>query len=158
MAIKKWFVCMSLVLLVVSWGAVTVLAADSVEGYWKTIDDKTNEVKSIVKIWQEDGTLKGRIEKLFPKPGEDPDPVCDKCKGDKKDKKILGMVFMWKFQKEDDEWVNGKILDPENGKVYHCNLELADNGAKLNVFGYIKVLFKIGRTQTWLRASDEDVK
>ncbi len=157
MAIKRWLICGSLVLLMMVVCGVNLVAADGVEGYWKTIDDKTNEVKSIVKIWREDGALKGRIEKLFPKPGEDPDPVCDKCKGDKKDEKILGMVFMWKFENDDGEWVNGKILDPENGKVYHCSLELDDNGAKLNVFGYIKVIFKIGRTQTWLRANETDL-
>jgi uncharacterized protein (DUF2147 family) len=157
MEMKRRFFGVALVLCALMLGGMNLMAADAVEGYWKTIDDKTKEVKSIVKIWQEDGALKGRIEKLFPKPGEDPDPICDKCKGDKKDKKILGMVFMWKFEKDGDEWVNGKILDPENGKVYHCSLELEDNGTKLNVFGYIKVLFKIGRTQTWLRANEADL-
>ena len=157
MEMKRRYWGVALALCAMLLGGMNMMAADGVEGYWKTIDDKTKEVKSIVKIWREEGTLKGRIEKLFPKPGEDPDPICDKCKGDKKDKKILGMVFMWKFEKDGDEWVNGKILDPENGKVYHCSLELEDNGAKLNVFGYIKVLFKIGRTQTWLRATEADV-
>ncbi len=157
MIIKRWQGYGFLFLLAILLCNVHLLAAEAVEGYWKTIDDNTKEVKSIVKIWQDEGVLKGRIEKIFPKPGEDPDPVCDKCSGDKKDKKILGMVFMWKFKKDGDEWVNGKILDPENGKVYHCNLELADSGKKLNVFGYIKVLFKIGRTQTWLRAGESDL-
>jgi uncharacterized protein (DUF2147 family) len=121
-------------------------------GLWKTIDDKTGEVKSIVKIWtSEDGTLKGRIEKIFPKEGEDPNPKCDKCKGDKKDQPILGMEFLWGFSGEGVEWKNGKVLDPENGKIYNCQLEVIDNGKKLKVFGYIKILFKIGRSQIWHR-------
>ena len=66
----------------------------SVEGYWQTIDDKTDEVKSIVRTWiEKDGTLKGRIVKIFPKEGEDPDPVCDKCKGTLKDRRIIGICF-----------------------------------------------------------------
>lgn len=124
----------------------------SVEGYWKTIDDDTKEVKSIVKLWVEDGKMKGRIVKIYPKKGEDPNPKCDKCKGDKKDKLILGMEFMWGYEGSGGEWRKGRILDPENGKVYKSQLELVDNGKKLEVFGYIRVIFKIGRTQTWLRS------
>jgi len=120
-------------------------------GYWKTVDDKTKKVKSLVKIWQENGKLKGRVEEVYPQPGEDPDPICDKCPGEFKDKRVVGLEFMWGFFEEDGNWIKGKILDPENGKVYNCQLEVTDNGQKLDVFGYIKVIFKIGRTQTWLR-------
>lgn len=124
----------------------------SAEGYWKTIDDDTKAVKSIVKLWVENGKMKGKIVKLFPKKGEDPNPKCDKCKGDRKNKLILGMEFMWDYEGTGGEWKNGRILDPENGKVYRSQLEVVDNGEKLEVYGYIKVLFKIGRTQTWLRS------
>lgn len=121
-------------------------------GYWKTIDDKQNDVRSIVKIWvHTDGTLRGRIEKLFPRPDEEPDPVCDKCKGDKKDKPVLGMEFLWDFKGSGAIWKEGKILDPENGKVYSCQLEVLEDGKKLKVFGYIRIIFKIGRSQTWIR-------
>ncbi len=133
-------------------------AAQSPEGYWKTIDDKTNEVKSIVKIWKHtDGTLKGRVEKIFPKPGKDPNPLCKKCKGDKKDKPVLGMEFMWGFHGEGSTWHDGNILDPENGKTYHCQLSVTNGGQKLKVYGYVRVIFKIGRTQTWLRAKSEEI-
>ena len=124
------------------------------EGYWKTIDDKTGEVKSIVKLWiAEDGTIKGRVEKVFPKEGEDPNPVCDECKGDKKDQPVLGMEILWGFEGSDTVWKDGKALDPENGKVYNCQLEVIENGQKLKVFGYIRIIFKIGRSQIWLRES-----
>lgn len=153
---KRRFICGGALLMFLA--GVSFLGANtSFEGYWKTIDDSTEELKSIVKVWKENGELKGQIIKIFPKPGEDPDPVCDKCKGEKKDKKVIGMIFMWQFVKDEDRWVDGKILDPENGKVYHCSLELADGGKKLKVFGYIKIIFKIGRTQTWLRASEKDL-
>lgn len=127
----------------------------SFEGSWKTIDDKTNEVESIVRLWVENGELKGEIVKIFPKPGEDPDPVCDKCSGKLKNVRIIGMNFMWGFSKKGDKWVDGKIVDPDNGKTYHCQLEVIENGKKLKVFGYIKIIFKIGRSQTWLRHEPE---
>jgi len=124
----------------------------SAEGYWQTIDDKTGEIKSIVKVWVDDkNTLNGRIVKIFPKPGEDPDPVCDKCKGRLKDRKIIGMVFMWGFHREGDKWVAGEIVDPENGKQYHCQVYTRNQGKELKVYGYIKFIVKIGRTQTWIR-------
>jgi uncharacterized protein (DUF2147 family) len=124
-------------------------------GYWKTIDDKTGEVKSIVKIWiAEDGILKGRVEKVFPKEGEDPNPICDKCKGDRKDQPVLGMEFLWGFKGFGAVWKNGEVLDPENGKIYSCQLEVIENGKKLKVFGYIRIIFKIGRSQIWIREKE----
>ena len=56
-------------------------------------------------------------------------------------------------QSVDDKNVfeGGEILDPNNGKVYKSKLKLVDNGARLDVRGYIGVPM-IGRTQTWIRA------
>lgn len=132
--------------------------SNSFEGSWKTVDDKTKEVESIVKLWVENGELKGKIVKIFPKPGEDPDPVCDKCSGKLKNVRIIGMNFMWGFSKKGDKWVEGKIVDPDNGKTYRCQLEVTEGGKKLKVFGYIKIIFKIGRSQTWLRHEPEQEK
>jgi len=123
----------------------------TVNGRWKTIDDESGKVKSIVKIWEENGSLKGLIEETFPEPGEEPDPLCDKCTGDKKDQPIKGMIFLWGFKKESDTWKKGKILDPENGKIYKCELKLMDKGDKLEVYGYIRIIVKVGRSQTWIR-------
>ena len=44
----------------------------------------------------------------------------------------------------------GDILDPNNGKVYRVRLKPIDNGAKLEVRGYIGTPL-LGRTQTWIR-------
>lgn len=148
-----------LILILFSMSVYYISAAYvSPEGYWKTIDDKTGEVKSIVKVWKEKGKLKGQILKIFPKEGEDPDPVCDKCKGHLKNKKTLGMVFMWGFYRDGEKWINGEIVDPENGKQYHCQVYTVKNGKELKVFGYIKIIFKIGRTQTWIRTDESSLK
>ncbi len=138
-----------------AWGDTAV---NTPEGLWKTIDDKTNKPKSIVRVWQEDGKLKGKIIKLFREPDEEQNPKCDKCKGDKKDKPVLGMIFLWGFTGKGDFWKKGKILDPKNGKIYHCQLKVKENGKKLHVYGYIRIIFKIGRSQTWLRASEADLE
>lgn len=124
---------------------------ESPVGYWKTIDEETGEVKSIVRIKKSDNILSGKIIKLFPEPGEDPNPVCDECDGERKNQPILGMKFMWGFKGEGEKWQDGKILDPENGNIYNCRLEVIDEGRRMKVFGYIKLLVKIGRTQVWKR-------
>ena len=127
---------------------------EEITGLWKTIDDETGDPKSIVKIYIQDGKLYGDIVKLFRKPGEDPDPICDKCDEDdpRYNQKVLGMTIItdMEFQKDDNEWEDGKILDPKKGKVYDCKLWVEKG--KLQVRGY--VLF-FHRTQEWLRYDGE---
>ena len=127
----------------------TAFAQDaSIVGKWKTIDDETNEPKSIVQIYEKDGKYFGQIKELFRKPGEDPDPVCDKCKdGDpRKDQPTKGMVIIQNLVKKGDDYSGGTILDPKNGKVYACRLWIKDKS--LMVRASIAFIF---RTQTWYR-------
>lgn len=120
-------------------------------GLWKTIDDDTKEAVSFVRVWIENGQLFGKIEKLIRKPGQDPNPLCVKCTGEKKDKPWTGMTIVWGLTQEDGTWAGGHILDPDNGKTYKCKLKVEDGGQKLAVRGYIGISL-LGRTQTWLRA------
>ncbi len=118
-------------------------------GKWKTIDDSTKEAKAIVEIWEHNGKLYGKITKLFRKAGEDQNPKCDKCKGDKKDKPVIGMVILEGLSLKGDEWSGGSILDPDNGKTYKCYIKLEKG--KLKVRGFIG-FSALGRTQYWLPA------
>jgi uncharacterized protein (DUF2147 family) len=126
----------------------TAHAAD-ITGAWKTIDDGNGKPRSIVHIKENGGIYEGAIEKIFPEPNEDPNPVCDKCQGALKDKPILGLKIINQIKKVEDEYKDGTIMDPDNGKTYKCKMWLEDEGKKLKVRGYIGPLF---RTQTWLRA------
>ena len=126
-------------------------------GYWKTIDDKTGKPKAVVEIYEEKGKLYGRIVELIREPGEDLDPICEKCPGDKKGKPIRGMVILWDLKKKDDNtWGNGKIMDPKNGKVYSAKIELAEDGT-LRVRGYLGFSL-LGRTQVWHPLTPEQVE
>jgi len=125
-------------------------AEPGIAGLWKTYSDKTGKVESIVRIVDTDGVLKGTIEKIFPEPNEDPNPKCDKCPGEFKGKPVAGLTFLWDLKREGTSYSTGKILDPEEGEIYNCQIELADGGKLLKVRGYIGVpLF--GRTQVWQR-------
>jgi len=119
-------------------------------GVWKTIDDVSGKERSIVRIVESNGELKGAVEKIFERPGDDPDHLCDKCKGELKDKPVIGMTILWGLKQKGDVWKGGKILDPDNGKTYGCKMELAENGTELNVRGFIGISL-IGRSQTWYR-------
>ncbi|MDD3722317.1 MAG: DUF2147 domain-containing protein [Lutibacter sp.] len=126
------------------------VSAQSIVGKWKTIDDETGKEKSIVEIYQVDGKIYAKIDQLLTK-GEE-NKVCDKCKGDNKNKPIKGMVIIDGLTKDGDEWSGGKILDPKTGKEYKCYLAL-ENPEKLKVRGYIGFAL-LGRTQYWYKVTN----
>ena len=121
-------------------------SAQSIVGKWKTIDDETGRPKSIVEIYLKDGKAYGKITKLFREPEEEQDPICDDCTDYRKNHKVIGMTIITDMVQDDDEWEDGEILDPKNGKIYDCRLWVEDG--KLMVRGYIAFFF---RTQTWIR-------
>jgi len=118
-------------------------------GRWKTIDDNTGKVKSIIDIREENGTLKGTIETLFNPPV--PHPTCYLCAGAKKDQPLVGLQVLWGFHADGAQWSGGQVLDPETGKVYRASMALQDGGSKLRVHGYILIPL-VGRTEYWQRA------
>jgi uncharacterized protein (DUF2147 family) len=126
-----------------------VANGQSIVGKWKTIDDNTGEERSIVEIYEKDGKVYGKIIKLFRKPGEDPDPICDDCDPDdpRYKKKIIGMEIISNMVRSGDEYDGGEILDPENGRVYRCKVWIENKDLKVR--GYWGPFF---RTQTWKRA------
>jgi len=118
-------------------------------GTWTTIDDATGKPKSIVQITESNGTLEGKVLEVL-QSEQGAHPVCKECDGERKDKPVEGMVIMWGVKQDGDEWDGGKILDPKNGKTYKVKLKLLENGAKLDVHGYIGFSL-IGRSQVWER-------
>jgi len=118
-------------------------------GIWKTIDDETHEARALVEISEHDGVLAGRVIELFRRPGEDPNPLCKDCEGERRDQPVLGMTILWNLHHDGDVWDGGEILDPEEGKTYRCRLHPA--GDRLEVRGYIGISL-LGRTQIWERA------
>ncbi|MDM0055843.1 DUF2147 domain-containing protein [Variovorax fucosicus] len=135
------------VVLVASAG--TALAQTSPVGLWRSVDDKTGEVKAEIRVTETGGALAGRIEKTLRKDAK-ADAVCDECSDDRKGKPIAGLEIIRGGKKADgkDVWEGGKILDPENGKEYRASFTPIDGGKKLEVRGYLGPFW---RTQTWNR-------
>jgi uncharacterized protein (DUF2147 family) len=135
--------------LLMAAGFVTLASANSPVGQWHTIDDSTGEIKSLVVIVEQQGQVRGRVEKLLRKDA-DQNAKCEKCSDDRKNKPILGLEIIRGAKKASSKnvWEDGEILDPENGKTYGLRLTPVENGAKLEVRGSIG---PFGRTQTWVR-------
>ena len=147
--------CATVLFLPIMWcgqtlGQDAAAALDSPVGRWKTVDDATGKVKSIVAIHDENGTLYGTIEQVLDPDVPGPNPLCIHCEGDLKNHPLIGMRFLWNMKKDNDEWDGGQILDPHNGKIYRCYLEVQDGGKKLKVRGYIGFAL-LGRTEYWWR-------
>lgn len=123
-------------------------ANNSAEGRWRQIDPDTNRAKSIVEITRaSNGALNGRIVELI-NPSR-PNPVCDKCEDDRRNRPITGMEIIRGMRADGTgKWKGGKILKPDEGKVYNSKMALIDGGRKLEVSGCIAFICK---TQVWER-------
>ena len=128
--------------------AMAASAQKSHTGRWKTIDDETGKVKSIVEITQAaNGALQGKVVEIL-QSDRGPNPTCDKCKGANKDKPVKGMTILWGLKKDGDEWNGGTVLDPAKGKTYKSKIEMLDGGKKLGMSGCVAF---ICRQQVWVR-------
>lgn len=130
--------------------AFFISQSQSIVGRWKTIDDETGKARSVVNIYERNGKYYGKIESIITQPGEDPDPICDACDEDdpRYNQKVIGMEIIkdMEFDRSENEYNEGTILDPENGSVYDCKLWVGDDG-NLRVRGYVMFFY---RTQIWL--------
>jgi uncharacterized protein (DUF2147 family) len=123
----------------------------------------TPKLQNAIGHWQvvnSDGSPGGKVDtylvngKLFGKvtevrPGRTPKDLCDKCSGEYKNQLILGMVMMRDFHSEGDDWVEGTVVDPENGKEYKGKIWAVGNDG-LKMRGYIGISL-LGRTESWVR-------
>lgn len=125
--------------------------SQGITGKWITIDDKTDEKKSVVEIFERDGKYFGKIVE-FLEEGADPKAPCKHCKGEMKGKKLMGLEVLRDFKKDGDEYVDGLIIDPENDKTYDGKIWVdEDDSSVLNLRGYVSIVYK---TIQWKRAGN----
>jgi uncharacterized protein (DUF2147 family) len=117
-------------------------------GHWQVINSDGTPGGQ-VETYVENGVLSGRVTGV--RPGRAPDSVCDKCSGELKNQRIMGMVIIRSFHPEGDDWVGGTVVDPENGKEYKGKI-WAIGKDKLGMRGFVGISL-IGRTATWVRIS-----
>ena len=118
-------------------------------GLWRTVDDRTGRERSLVRIIDSgDGVLVGRVEKVLE--AVPPNAICEKCDDDRRNQPVIGLEIIRGLKPRGGVWADGRILNPEDGKIYHLKATPLDGGQKLEMRGYIGLpLF--GRTQVWIR-------
>lgn len=127
---------------------VFTINAQTIFGKWHSTNDDTGKIDSVIEMYEENGKAYAKIIEI--KDPKRQKAVCDKCEGENKNKPILGLEILTGLKKDDDEWSGGEILDPRNGKVYKCYIELV-NPNKLKVRGFIGFSL-LGKTKYWNRA------
>jgi uncharacterized protein (DUF2147 family) len=124
--------------------------ADLILGKWLNEDKDAH-----IEITKDAGKYFGKIVWL-----RDPiDTLTGKPKVDDKNsdealqsRPVLGLVILKDFTFDgDDEWSEGTIYDPKNGKTYDCYMEIGVTGI-LKIRGYIGISW-IGRTTYWSRVN-----
>ncbi len=148
---KPMFAVLFAGLMLASSSSWSQAALTNPAGLWRTVDDKTGEIRGTVRLSDDNGVIYGRIEQII-----DPKAAgqsCVKCTDDRRNKPILGLdVIRGAHPDGPLQWSGGEILDPETGQTYRVTLRLEDEGRKLVVRGSI-MGGMIGRSQTWIRAS-----
>ena len=115
-------------------------------GHWQIVNGD-GKPGGKVETYLLNGQLFGRVTQV--RPGRTPRDVCDKCSGEYKNQLILSMVFMRNFHPNGDDWVDGTVVDPENGKVYKGKLWVVGKD-NLHMRGFIGFSL-FGRTESWVR-------
>ena len=124
------------------------LSSQTIFGKWNSKNVDTGEIDSVIEVYMKDGKAFAKIVEI--KDTRRQSAVCDLCTGKNKDKPILGLNILTGLEKDEDEWSGGKILDPRNGKIYKCYIQL-DGANKLKIRGYIGLAL-LGKTAFWERS------
>ena len=125
-----------LMMAVMAVGTLLAQVSADVVGYWTTIDDDTNEAKSVVQVYRYKGKVYGRVVELLKNKN-----ATAKIPGNPS---TLGLDIIWDLEQDGDEYNGGKVLDPEKGSVYRCSMWR--EGDTLKMRGKLGIFF---RTQTW---------
>ena len=119
---KNIVIAFMALLLVASFLPAGHAADPSITGVWSLPvlkgKDKGKE-RFQVEIFEKDGVYYGKIVKLTSLPEN---ALCTKCKKERKDKPLMGMLILWGLKKEAGRYVEGKIYDVEAGKEYKCSI------------------------------------
>jgi len=133
-------------------GAVQDPTPDAVSplGLWQTLSDEDGRVQSRVLIYEEHGKVFGKVDRVLVT--ETISDICLKCKDERKDQPLVGLVIMRNMRASGNEYKGGDILDPSSGRIYRCKFKLDKTGSILTVRGYLGFSL-FGRSQKWHRVT-----
>ncbi len=154
---KAYFLALAWVITSVAWGT-------SIEGVWRTNDKERNAFVKIEPCGSPEGTYCGKIIKLQKPTYPEGDEEAGKPKRDRdneneelRDRPLEGLQILSGLTKEGDKYVEGQIYSPKNGKTYHAEAWMKDDGKTLVLKGYIQFLmFTPGEEREWTRVKESD--
>jgi uncharacterized protein (DUF2147 family) len=109
-------------------------------GYWETKNEITDKPEAIIQIKKiASQALIGQIIRIYSKSATS---------------NRVGIILFQQLKqsKEDPHlWIGGTLLD--NGKMYHCTVQIIENGQKLRIRSYMGLpLF--GQSKIWSKISN----
>lgn len=135
---------MKKLLLTVLFFAIALVSNAQIEkilGEWRTVNDKTGEVESVIQFYQDEsnGLYYAKTVRVFEKGKELFDP------------EYIGLVVVKDFKLEDGKLVGGKLFEPHEDKEYYGTISYNEKDNTLTVRGSLDKRGWIGRSQTWIK-------